>query len=62
VIAELKRLFELLTEYRDIVPDLKEVGVIDRDITRFFMRCEAVGRQLENCPLYVREWMEREED
>jgi hypothetical protein len=61
-IAELKRLFEALTDYRDIVLDLKEVGVIDRDVMRFFMRCEADGIQLENCPSYVREWMAREED
>jgi len=61
-IAELKRLFEPLTDYRDIVLDLKEIGVIDRDVMRFFMRCEADGIQLENCPSYVREWMAREED
>jgi hypothetical protein len=59
VIAELSRLFELQTE-RDIVLDLKDVGVIDREIMRFFLRCEADGVKLENCPSYIREWMERE--
>jgi len=59
VIAELTRLFELQTE-RDIVLDLKDVGVIDREVMRFFVRCEADGVKLENCPSYIREWMERE--
>jgi len=59
VIAELSRLLELQTE-RDIVLNLKDVGVIDRAIMRFFLRCEADGVKLENCPSYIREWMERE--
>jgi len=59
VIAELSRLFELQTE-RDIVLDLKDVGVIDREVMGFFLRCEADGVKLENCPSYLREWMDRE--
>jgi hypothetical protein len=61
-IAELRRLFECQTDYRGIVLDLKDVGVIDRDVMHFFIRCEANGVKLENCPAYVREWMERERD
>ncbi len=61
-IAELRRLFELQTDYPYFVLDLKDVGVIDRDVMRFFMRCEADGVKLENCASYVREWMEREKD
>jgi anti-anti-sigma regulatory factor len=61
-IAELRRLFECETEYRDIVLDLKDVSVIDRDVMRFFVRCEADGVKIENCTPYIREWMEREKD
>jgi len=61
-IAELRRLFELQTDYREIVLDLRDVGVVDREVMRFFMRCEADGVQLENCASYIREWMEREKD
>ena len=61
-IAELTRLFKLRTDCRDIVLDLKDVGVIDRDVMRFFSRCEADGVKLENCASYIREWMEREKD
>jgi len=62
VIAELSRLFKFQTDYRDIVLDLKEVGVVDREVMRFFMSCEADGVRLENCTPYIREWMEREKD
>src|SRR2546425_221492 len=34
-IAELRRLLECQTDYRNIVLDLKDVGVIDRDVMRF---------------------------
>jgi anti-anti-sigma regulatory factor len=61
-IAELRRLFELQTDRHDIVLDLKNVGVVDRDVMRFFIRCEADGVKLENCASYIREWMEREKD
>ena len=61
-IAELRRLFEFQTDYHDIVLDLKDVGVVDREVMRFFMSCEADGVKLENCTPYIREWMEREKD
>lgn len=61
-IAELKRLFELQNDYPEIVLDLKEVRVIDRDVMRFFISCEEDGVKLENCASYIREWMEREKD
>jgi hypothetical protein len=61
-IAELARLFESQTDYRDIVIDLKDVGVVDREVVRFFISCEADGLKLENCTPYIREWMEREKD
>ena len=61
-IAELRRLFELQTGYRGIVLDLREVGMVDREVLRFFISCEADGVRLENCAPYIREWMEREKD
>ena len=60
--AELRKLFELQTDYRDIVLDLKDVGVVGREAIGFFVRCEAAGVKFENCPSYIREWMEREKD
>jgi anti-anti-sigma regulatory factor len=60
--AELRRLFELQPNARDIVLDLKDVSVVDRDTLRFFADCEAEGVKLENCAAYIREWMEREKN
>ena len=61
-IAELRRLFELQADCRDVVLDLKDVVMVDRDVMRFLIRCEADGVKLENCTPYIREWMEREKD
>jgi hypothetical protein len=61
-IAELERLFELQTDYHDIVVDLKDVSLVDREVMRFLALCEANGIKLENCAPYIREWMEREKD
>jgi predicted metal-binding protein len=56
-VAELKALFD--ADYRTIVLDLQDVRLADRDAMKFLRDCEADGMQLENCPEYVREWMER---
>ncbi len=61
-IAELKGLFELQTDDRNVVLDLKDVSVVDRDAISLLARCEADGVQLENLTPYIREWMEREKD
>jgi hypothetical protein len=61
-IAELRRLLELQTDCCDIVLDLQDVTVVNRDVMRFFVSCEADGVNLENCTPYIREWMEREKD
>jgi anti-anti-sigma regulatory factor len=61
-IAELRSLFDLQTDYRDLVVDLKDVSVVDREAMRSLARCEADGVKLENCTPYIREWMEREKD
>jgi hypothetical protein len=61
-IAALRRLFELQTDRHDIVLDLKDVTMVDRDVMCFFAKCEEEGVKLENCAPYIREWMEREKD
>ena len=39
-LAELRKLFKSQTDVRDIVLDLKDVGVIDRDTMHFFINCQ----------------------
>ena len=59
-VPELKELFD--RDYRNIVLDLRDVRLADREAVRFLKGCEEDGIKLENCPAYVREWMDREED
>ena len=59
-VAELKEIFD--RDYRDIILDLRDVRLADRDAVRFLRGCEADGMKLENCPAYIREWVDREKD
>ena len=59
-VAELKELFD--RDYRGIILDLRDLRLAHRDAVRFLGRCEASGMKLENCPAYVREWIESEKD
>ena len=59
-VAELMELFD--RDYRNIILDLGDVRLADRDAVTFLRVCEADGMKLENCPAYVREWMDREKD
>jgi hypothetical protein len=59
-VAELRELFD--HDYRDIILDLRDLRLADRDAVRFLRRCEADGMTLENCPAYIRQWIGREKD
>ena len=59
-VAELKELFD--TDYRNIILDLQEMRLADRDAVKFLRSCERDGMKLENCPAYVRDWMDSEKD
>jgi hypothetical protein len=59
-VAELKELFD--SDYRNIILDLRDLRLADRSAVRFLRACEANGMKLENCPAYIRDWMDREKD
>jgi hypothetical protein len=59
-VEELQRVCSLEAIDRLLVLDLKDVTLVDRDAVRYLARCEANGVRLENCPAYIREWIERE--
>jgi len=61
-IEELQRLLSLETAHHHLVLDLKDVTLVDRDAVNYLARCEADGIELQNCPAYIREWIERERD
>jgi predicted metal-binding protein len=57
-VTELKQLFD--RDYRKIILDLRDLRLADRDAVKFLRGCERDGMKFENCPAYVREWMDRE--
>jgi hypothetical protein len=58
-VSELKEPFD--RDYH-IILDLRDLRLADRDAVKFLMGCERDGMKFENCPAYVREWMDREID
>jgi hypothetical protein len=57
-VAELQAQIEAASQ--KIVVDLDEVKLVDRDVVCFLGNCEANGVVLRQCPIYVREWIDRE--
>ena len=57
-IAELQRLLGLETTGQGIALDLKDITLVDRDAVKFLARCQVESIELENCPAYIREWIE----
>ena len=45
-----------------VVLDLAQVTLVDVDVVRFLMSCEAEGIEFLHCPPYIREWILREQD
>ena len=41
--------------------DLDEVTLVDVSVVRFLGKCEQEGTELLHCPLYIREWISREQ-
>lgn len=60
-VNELQRLFGLFGPDRKFILDLKDVGIVDRDALNFLASCKTGGDRLNNCPVYDREWIFRDE-
>jgi hypothetical protein len=58
-VTELRQLLALETEGQRLVLDLKDVTLVNQDVVTFLASCEANSMTIENCPAYVREWIER---
>ncbi len=59
-VAELKALLRSEVATRQIVLDLKDLTLVDRDVVSFLKSCGAYTIKLKNCPAYIREWITRE--
>lgn len=42
--------------------EMDEVTLVNLDVVRFLVSCEARGIQLTSCSPYIREWMRRERE
>ena len=56
----LEFLFVQTAEVSDIVLELRDVKLVDREAVRFLAKYESQGVLLRNCPAYIREWISRE--
>ena len=59
---ESRRLRELLaleTAGQPLILDLRDVTLVNQDAVKFLASCQADSIKLENCPAYIREWIER---
>jgi predicted metal-binding protein len=59
-VEELEAVLKSATE--QVVLDLDEVRLVDREVVKFLVACEASGIRVKNCPPYVREWMQTRSD
>jgi anti-anti-sigma regulatory factor len=58
-VEELQQLLALETAGQQLVLDLRNVTLVNQDVVTFLASCEADSTTIENCPAYIREWIER---
>ena len=58
-IRELQNILALEQADQKIAFDLDHVKLVDQESVEFLEECEAVGVELWNCPVYLREWINR---
>ena len=60
-VGELQNLVDFAAAKNSVALDLREVRLVDREAVQFLARCQAEGVELDNCPAYIREWIEKEQ-
>ena len=58
--AELETLLKSEANGRHIALDLKDLTPVSEDAVIFLERCESNRIALDNCPPYIREWINRQ--
>ena len=59
-LGELQVLLNAEVSGRNIVLDLKDLTLVDQDAVIFLRLCEVEGIHLDNCPAYIRKWIDGE--
>jgi anti-anti-sigma regulatory factor len=52
---------QIVAGHESTTIDLREVTIVDLAAVRFLLSCKEKGLELMNCPLYIREWIAREQ-
>lgn len=58
-VKELRELLAMETAGQQLALDLRDVTLVNQATVKFLARCEANRIKLENCPLYIRMWIEQ---
>ena len=59
-IDQFQQLLVVETPGQPLMFNLQYVTLVNQDAVTFLADCEANGIKLENCPLYTRNWIDRE--
>ena len=59
-IEQFQQLLVVETPGQQLTLNLRHVTLVNQDAVTFLARCEANGIKLENCPLYIRNWIDQE--
>ena len=58
-IGELRQVLASETTGKQLVLDLRDVTLVNQDAITFLGSCEADSIKLENCPAYIRKWIDQ---
>jgi hypothetical protein len=59
-IEQFQQLLAAETPGRPLIFNLRYVTLVNQDAITFLAHCEAKGIKLEDCPLYIRNWIDQE--
>ena len=59
-INQLQQLLAAETSGQQLILDLRDVTLVNQDAVNFLAQCEAYRIKLENCPLHIRTWIDKE--
>lgn len=59
-VEHFEQLLATETRAQPLILNLRHVTLVNREAVTFLAHCEAQGIELEECPLYIRNWIDRE--
>lgn len=59
-IEQIQQMLGVETPGHQLTFDLRDVTLVNQESVTFLADCKGKGIKLENCPLYIRNWIDRE--